>query len=88
MKKIALIMALGFTTLTGCYSGHDTEPTQSYIANKYIDLTTVYEDASHGTEVMYDKNTGVMYFHRDSRYDSFMTPIYNADGTLKLYEEK
>lgn len=44
MKKIALIMALGFTTLTGCYSGHDTEPTQSYIANKYIDLTTVYEE--------------------------------------------
>lgn len=88
MKKIALIMALGLTTLTGCCSGHDVEPTQSSAANKYIDLVVIYENLSQQTEVMYDKNTGVMYFHRDSRYDSFMTPIYNADGTLKLYEEK
>lgn len=88
MKKIALIMVLGLITLTGCCSGHDTEPAQSYIANKYIDLTTVYEDASHGTEVMYDKNTGVMYLYKYGQPSSFMTPIYNADGTLKLYEEK
>ena len=88
MKKIALIMALGLITLTGCYSGHDVEPTQSSAANKYIDLVVIYKNLSQKTEVMYDKNTGVMYFHRDGRYDSFMTPIYNADGTLKLYEEK
>lgn len=81
-------MVLGLTTLTGCCSGHDVEPTQSSAANKYIDLVVIYENLSQQTEVMYDKNTGVMYFHRDSRYDSFMTPIYNADGTLKLYEEK
>lgn len=81
-------MALGLTTLTGCCSGHDVEPTQSSAANKYIDLVVIYENLSQQTEVMYDKNTGVMYFHRDSRYDNFMTPIYNADGTLKLYEEK
>lgn len=81
-------MALGLITLTGCCSGHDVEPTQSSAANKYIDLVVIYENLSQQTEVMYDKNTGVMYFHRDSRYDNFMTPIYNADGTLKLYEEK
>lgn len=81
-------MVLGLTTLTGCCSGHDVEPTQSSAANKYIDLVVIYENLSQQTEVMYDKNTGVMYFHRDSRYDNFMTPIYNADGTLKLYEEK
>ena len=87
MKKIALITALGLTMLTGC-SGRDVEPEQSSVANKYIDLVVIYENLSQQTEVMYDKNTGVMYFHRDSRYDNFMTPIYNADGTLKLYEEK
>ena len=80
-------MALGLTALTGC-AGHDIEPVQSYFANKYIDLTTVYEDANHGTEVMYDKNTGVMYFYKYGQSSSFITPIYNADGTLKLYEEK
>lgn len=87
MRKIALITALTLTVLTGC-SGHDVEPEQSSVANKYIDLVVIYENLSQQTEVMYDKNTGVMYFHRDSRYDSFITPIYNSDGTLKLYEEK
>ena len=87
MRKIALIMALTLTMLTGC-SGHDVEPTQSSAANKYIDLVVIYKNLSQQTEVMYDKNTGVMYFHKEGRYDSFMTPIYNADGTLKLYEEK
>jgi hypothetical protein len=33
--------------------------------------------------IMVDKNTGVLYY----RYNSGITPIYNADGTLKLYEE-
>ena len=37
---------------------------------------------------MYDKNTGVMYLCKYGQSSSFMTPIYNADGTLKLYEEK
>lgn len=88
MKKIALIMALGLITLTGCCSGHDVEPTQSSAANKYIDLVVIYENLSQQTEVMYDKNTGVMYLCKYGQSSSFMTPIYNADGTLKLYEEK
>jgi hypothetical protein len=87
MRKIALIMALTLTMLTGC-SGHDVEPEQSYIANKYIDLTIVYENVNYNIEVMYDKNTGVMYLCKYGQSSSFMTPIYNADGTLKLYEEK
>jgi hypothetical protein len=87
MKKIALIMALTLTMLTGC-SGHDVEPEQSSIANKYIDLVVIYENLSQQTEVMYDKNTGVMYLCKYGQSSSFMIPIYNADGTLKLYEEK
>lgn len=79
MKKIALIMALTLTMLTGC-SGHDVEPEQSSIANKYIDLVVIYENLSQQTEVMYLCKYG--------QSSSFMTPIYNADGTLKLYEEK
>jgi hypothetical protein len=44
--------------------------------SKYIQLEQV------GYGVFVDKTTGVLYY----RFQSGMTPIYNADGTLKLYE--
>lgn len=47
--------------LTGCDKG-DIEPETSKLENKYIDLVTIYKDDSLGTEVLYDKNTKVMYF--------------------------
>ena len=36
----------------------------------------------------YDKDTKVMYvIYTDYREGGGMTPLYNPDGTLKLYEE-
>lgn len=49
---------------------------QADYESTYIQL----ERVSYGVYV--DKNTGVLYY----RFQSGMTPIYNADGTLKLYE--
>lgn len=40
------------------------------------------------TEVLYDKNTKVMYFVKRSGYQFGITPIYNSDGTVKLYDEE
>ena len=54
--------------------------------NKYIDLVTIYKDDNHNTKVLYDKNTKVMYFVKWSGYQFGITPIYNSDGTVKLYD--
>ena len=92
MKKkllTAVILELALLGLTGCYKGNTT-PTSSVIANKYIDLVEVYEDKKifmPSIYVYYDKNTKVMYFLMSGNVTSGITPIYNADGSLKLYEE-
>lgn len=71
--------------MTGCAKG-DIEPESSRFANKYIDLLTIYKDDNCNTEVLYDKNTKVMYFVERSGYQFGITPIYNSDGTVKLYD--
>lgn len=88
MKKKILAVALGLTLcfgMTGCAKG-DIEPESSCFANKYIDLVTIYKDDNCNTEVLYDKNTKVMYFVKCSGYQFGITPIYNSDGTVKLYD--
>ena len=34
--------------------------------------------------VIVDSDTGVMYYQ--ARFDGGITPLYNADGTLRVYE--
>ena len=91
MKKkllIAIICSALCLGVTGCSKG-DIEPEAYFYGNKYIDLVTVYkrEDLVGRSQVSYDRNTKVMYYIVKSGYGMAMTPIYNADGTLKLYEE-
>lgn len=86
MKKKIAAIALGLSIcfcMTGCGSG-DITPTNNKLGNKYFDLVNIYE--SGYTNVAYDKNTNVMYFIEQSGYSFGITPIYNSDGTLKLYE--
>ena len=88
MKSKILAVALGLTLcfeMTGCTKG-DIEPESSRLANKYIDLVTIYKDDNNHTKVLYDKNTKVMYFVIWSGYQFGITPIYNSDGTVKLYD--
>lgn len=90
MKKKILAVALGLTLcfgMTGCTKG-DIEPESSRFANKYIDLVTIYKDCDHSTEILYDRNTKVMYFVIWTTYQFGITPIYNSDGTVKLYDRE
>lgn len=57
-------------------------------SNKYIDLVEVCKDNEHNTEVLYDRNTKVMYFVKHTGSEFGITPIYNSDGTVKLYNEQ
>ena len=88
MKKKILAVLLGLTLcfgMTGCTKG-DIEPESSCLANKYIDLVTIYKNDDYRTKVLYDKNTKVMYFVQWSNYQFGITSIYNSDGTVKLYD--
>lgn len=88
MKKKIAAIALGLSIcfcMTGCGSeGGDIIPEDNVLGNKYFDLVNIYK--SRYTNVAYDKNTNVMYFLRSNGNSFGITPIYNSDGTLKLYE--
>lgn len=88
-KKALLVMLAVFLCLgtVGC-GEKDVPEVDSFYGNKYIDLVTIYENTNYGTEICYDRNTKVMYFIKSTGYQFGITPIYNADGSLKLYEKE
>lgn len=38
-------------------------------------------------KIVYDKDTKVKYVIMNGNYQSGISPLYNADGTLQLYEK-
>ena len=83
MKKTILIIAcmICTTVLVGCavnYTGTNI--------STYFDYQRIKCEGFADETVFYDKNTGVMYYSNYRK--GGITPIYNADGTLKIYVEE
>lgn len=93
MKKkiLAFTLSLAFCFgVTGCSSQQSNIELSGSDINKYIDLVVISEEYTSVlgiAEVAYDRNTGVMYFMKRSGYQFGISPIYNSDGTVKLYKE-
>ena len=88
MKKIlTLFCCMGLVlTLTAC---DDEYYDKNEKISKYCDLVVIEDDGVSDYEILYDKNTKVMYcLYNNTNHSNGITPIYNADGTLKLYEEE
>ena len=90
LKKKIVAIVLGLTIcigMTGC-SGkvRDGNCNFTYVDNKYIHLITVY-DRDDGNVIAYDEDTKVLYLCVYGYSTMGITPIYNSDGSLKLYEE-
>jgi hypothetical protein len=86
MKKIALgITALmAALVMTGCEVSVEAKD-NTHKVEDYINMIKVCSNMFE--QVSYDNNTGVMYYqYRYGKSECGLTPIYNADGTLKIYE--
>lgn len=91
MKKVlCLLLAICLIfMLVGCGSSYDeAEKRSDEFAKGYF---TTIKEWGGGTGIdyrlIYANDTKVIYFYMDSGYGKAITPIYNADGTLQLYEE-
>ena len=49
---------------------------------EFVDFRTIATDG-RSNKILCDANTGVLYVHDSTNYGGFLSPIYNADGTLK-----
>ena len=90
-KKILLLTASVILSmgLAGCASNSASKPL-SCLAN---DFTVVEEKESNSLlgaygQIIYDNETKVEYLIIYDGYRCGITPIYNADGTVKVYQEK
>lgn len=87
---ILFIIALGIM-LIFWESENKTSVKNADVSNfwdKYI-VIKEYDNMSYGQLYeTYDKDTYIRYDIWWTRYHGSITPVYNADGTLMLYEEK
>ena len=85
MKKKILAVVLGLTLcfgMTGCNSVVNIDEVIKSPNSKICNFEVV-ETNYYGT-ILVDKNTNVLYYW----IQKFgITPIYNSDGTVKLYDE-
>lgn len=93
MKKQILIVALAVVMvhLAGCgttyqeATGQTESNTGGDFGNGYF---TVITEWGSGYRIVYANDTKVKYLIMSrSQYMSGITPLYNADGTLQIYEE-
>ena len=78
MKKLLILIGLCISLLS-CNNYSSTTPVE-------VESTTFYkvERMTGSTTIVYDKDTRVMYVYS---YQFGLRPLYNADGSLKLYKE-
>ena len=78
MKKLLVVLACIVVLLVGCGAGYTNKGETFY--------TVVYSNNSY--LVVYDNYTKVMYHMNIGSYNrGNITPLYNADGTLRVWEE-
>lgn len=77
---VAALITIAILLIIGIHNDHKNTPTiKSDPILVEIDCGVSYH------HIFYDKETGVMYIENTSHGGIF--PMYNADGTLKIYKE-
>ena len=97
MKKRLLSVALAVVMavcLVGCgttyqeATGQTESNTRDDLGNGYFTVITKWSDGNGRYRIVYAKDTKVKYFIQTSTYSWAISPLYNADGTLQIYEER
>ena len=89
-KIIAFSMALVLMfALSGCGTSRisDIDANLKKIQSEHFDAEII-ENLGGGSFVIVDKNTDVLYLFVHGYQSSAMTPIYNSDGTVMLYQDR
>ena len=93
-KKIALVLVLCIMTamLCGCSSSYEeaTINPDNYFSKGYFTVIKSWDGGiDYPTEyIVYANDTGVMYYAFLKVHSGGITPLYNADGTLQIWEGK
>lgn len=83
---VIVVCLMAFTITIKLTKSESTESLpESESISEYYDLVKIESGVSE--TIYYDKNTKIMYCLITTDEYSGITPIYNADGTPKVYKE-
>lgn len=95
--ELVLILITVFLMLAGCghigstYQSTTGQPKSEYentVCGGYFVVLESWGGANNdGYYIIYAPDTNVKYFIKWAGYQFGITPLYNADGTLQVYEE-
>lgn len=96
MKKIRKMICIIAITLMACFACTACGKTYQETANQsdtnesicdgYFTVITEWGESTI-YRIVYANDTKVKYFVESGSYSFSITPLYNADGTLQVYEE-
>lgn len=88
MKKIILILC-ACLLLTGCGTRYENANDElKEMGGGYFTVIKKWNDDNGGVyRIVYANDTGVKYLIYGGYCEGAMTALYNADGSLQLYEE-
>lgn len=84
MKRIVFILSMSFI-LVSCIPRNYKVPTEHNKTLKFEDFANLKLIATNviGDEILCDSTTGVLYLHDTADFGGGLSPLYNADGSLK-----
>ena len=90
MKKFALVVMLCMLLLSLCgcvntVSYNTASTTQQDSFYGYFTTVKTWNDIDNTYSILYANDTHVMYFLIDGYRSYAMTPLYNTDGSLQIY---
>lgn len=88
-KLFVLILSIMALILCGCENYNSEKIIHEEFAGDYF--TTINEwmpEDGYTYGIVYANDTGVKYFICSGGYRFGITPLYNADGSLQIYDGK
>lgn len=85
MKKIIAIVLSAILIcimLCGCKGSGD----RAFTSNRF-EIITYQHDINYEETILYDRETGVMYVWVREGYGGGLSPLYDSEGNVMLYEK-
>ncbi len=87
MKKLLIVVMVLALTLTGCgIRKISYDNGEKVKLDKFIVIEKLDSMGNGMLYIMYDKDTKVEYYYLIEYNRAAMSPIYNTDGSVKVYE--
>lgn len=96
MKKNRKMICIAAITVMACFACTtcgktyqeviNQSDTSESLCNGYFTVITEWGE-NRTYRIVYANDTKVKYFVEDGSYSFSITPLYNTDGTLQVYEE-